>query len=67
MGNPILLKAHFHQNWDREFGMAISTFDSAAAVKQTAGLGLVSMSQELNGGSPETAPSVLKLRIMGAA
>jgi hypothetical protein len=47
--------------------MAISTFDSAAAVKQTAGLVSGPMSQRLDGGSPETAPSVLKLRMMGAA
>ncbi|PLW16605.1 hypothetical protein PCASD_17964 [Puccinia coronata f. sp. avenae] len=65
--NTSLLKPRFHHNWDRGFGLCPFNVKPGASVRQSDGVGSGPVSQRLNGGSPETAPSVLKLRIMGAA
>ncbi|PLW05062.1 hypothetical protein PCASD_26762 [Puccinia coronata f. sp. avenae] len=55
------------QNWNRGFGLGLFNTQPGDAFQHTNGFGLGPLSQRLNGGSPETAPSMLKLRIMGAA
>jgi hypothetical protein len=62
-----LLKQHFHQNWDRGFGLCLINVEPGDAIQQYNGFGSGPVSQRLNGGSPETAPSVHKLRMTGAA
>ena len=65
--NPSLLKPQFQQNWDHGIGLRLIEVKPGDAVKQSNGFGSGPKSQRLNGGSPETTPSMLKPRITGAA
>jgi hypothetical protein len=61
--DPSLLKQHFCQNWDRGFGLGLFHLGTRGCLRKPTGVDRAPMVKDSDGGSPEIAPSVLKLQM----